>query len=107
MPQKVSKRTKMIRDLVSEVVGLSPYERRLLDMLKTGGASAEKRMYKFAKRRVSACIRTPCCGSLAFSSNPSFLRSSSLPVPNLSPSSFSTLLLRILAGNPQKSAQEA
>jgi large subunit ribosomal protein L36e len=29
------------------------YERRLLDMLKTGGASAEKRMYKFAKKRVS------------------------------------------------------
>lgn len=42
----------MIRELVSEVVGLSPYERRLLDMLKTGGASSEKRMYKFAKRRV-------------------------------------------------------
>jgi len=32
---------------------MSPYEKRLLDMLKTGGASAEKRMYKFAKRRVS------------------------------------------------------
>eukprot|EP01039_Chlorochromonas_danica_P012552 gene12552-14386_t len=47
-----SKRTKMIRELVSEVVGLSPYERRLLDMLKTGGASSEKRMYKFAKRRL-------------------------------------------------------
>lgn len=43
----------MVRDLVSEVVGMSPYERRLLDMLKTGGAGSEKRMYKFAKRRVS------------------------------------------------------
>ena len=43
----------MVRDLVSEVVGMNPYERRLLDMLKTGGAGAEKRMYKFAKRRVS------------------------------------------------------
>lgn len=48
-----SKRTKLVRELISEVVGLSPYERRLLDMLKTGGASSEKRMYKFAKRRVS------------------------------------------------------
>lgn len=28
------------------------YERRLLDMLKTGGTSAEKRMYKFAKKRL-------------------------------------------------------
>jgi large subunit ribosomal protein L36e len=43
----------MIRELVSEVVGLSPYEKRLLDMLKTGGSSAEKRMYKYAKKRVS------------------------------------------------------
>eukprot|EP01039_Chlorochromonas_danica_P008924 gene8924-9844_t len=49
---KVSKRTKFIRDLITEVVGLSPYEKRLLDMLKTGGASSEKRMYKFAKRRL-------------------------------------------------------
>jgi hypothetical protein len=32
---------------------MSPYEKRLLDMLKVSGASADKRMYKFAKRRVS------------------------------------------------------
>ena len=42
----------MVRELVGEVVGLNPYEKRLLDMLKTGGASAEKRMYKFAKRKL-------------------------------------------------------
>ena len=34
------------------MVGMAPYEKRLLDMLKTGGASSEKRMYKFAKRRL-------------------------------------------------------
>ena len=51
--QRVSKKTKLVRELISEVVGLSPYEKRLIDMLKTGGASAEKRMYKYAKRRVS------------------------------------------------------
>jgi len=44
----------MVRSLVSEVVGMSPYERRMLDMLKTGGASADKRMYKFAKRRLGS-----------------------------------------------------
>ena len=49
----ISKRTKMVRDLVSEVCGLSPYEKRLMDMLKTGGTSSEKRMYKYSKRRVS------------------------------------------------------
>ena len=50
---RLSKRTKMVRELVGEVLGMSPYEKRLLDMLKTGGVGAEKRMYKFAKRRVS------------------------------------------------------
>eukprot|EP01031_Cornospumella_fuschlensis_P051171 gene51171-62573_t len=49
---RVSKRTKFVRELIGEVVGLSPYEKRLLDMLKTGGTSSEKRMYKFAKRRL-------------------------------------------------------
>mmetsp|Transcript_21119 Transcript_21119/g.19236 ORF Transcript_21119/g.19236 Transcript_21119/m.19236 type:complete len:106 (+) Transcript_21119:24-341(+) len=49
---KLSKRTKLVRELIGEVVGLSPYEKRLLDMLKTGGASSEKRMYKFAKKRL-------------------------------------------------------
>jgi large subunit ribosomal protein L36e len=49
---RISKRTSMVREIVSEVVGLAPYEKRLLDMLKTGGVSAEKRMYKFAKRRL-------------------------------------------------------
>jgi large subunit ribosomal protein L36e len=53
---RISKRTKMVRELVGEVLGMSPYEKRLLDMLKTGGAGAEKRMYKFAKRRVSLNI---------------------------------------------------
>ncbi len=52
--QRLSKRTKMVRSLVGEVVGMSPYERRMLDMLKTGGASADKRMYKFAKRRLGS-----------------------------------------------------
>ena len=47
----------MVRDLIGEVVGLSPYEKRLLDMLKTGGASSEKRMYKFAKRRLGTHTR--------------------------------------------------
>ena len=58
--QRLSKRTAVVRDLVSEVVGYAPYEKRLLDMLKTGGASAEKRMYKFAKKRVSISVHYYC-----------------------------------------------
>lgn len=55
----------MVRELIGEVVGLSPYEKRLMDMLKSGGASSEKRMYKFAKNRVSSAY---CCLKSANSS---------------------------------------
>ena len=46
------KRTALCREIAREVSGLVPYERRILDMIKTGGTSAEKRIYKFAKRRL-------------------------------------------------------
>ena len=49
---RMSERTKMVREVVREVAGLVPYEKRILDMIKTGGASSEKRMYKFAKMRL-------------------------------------------------------
>ncbi|GMI32212.1 hypothetical protein TeGR_g11295 [Tetraparma gracilis] len=48
------KRVTMVRAIVRETCGLSPYERRILDMIKTGGTSAEKRIYKFAKRRLGS-----------------------------------------------------
>ena len=44
----------MAREIVREVVGLSPYERRILDMIKTGGSSADKRIYKYAKKRLGS-----------------------------------------------------
>jgi large subunit ribosomal protein L36e len=44
----------MVRELCREVCGLAPYERRILDMIKTGGSSADKRVYKFAKRRLGS-----------------------------------------------------
>lgn len=50
----LAKRTKLCRDLAREVVGLAPYERRILDMIKTGGSSADKRIYKFAKKRLGS-----------------------------------------------------
>ena len=52
--QKLGKHTQLVRGIVREVAGLSPYERRILDMIKTGGSSADKRVYKFAKRRLGS-----------------------------------------------------
>jgi len=49
-----SKRVQLCRSIAREVAGLAPYERRILDMIKTGGSSADKRIYKFAKRRLGS-----------------------------------------------------
>ena len=51
---RLGKHVALCRSIVREVVGLSPYERRILDMIKTGGASADKRIYKFAKKRLGS-----------------------------------------------------
>eukprot|EP00970_Alexandrium_tamarense_P012624 scaffold3010_cov198-Alexandrium_tamarense.AAC.8 len=51
---RLGKRTALCREIAREVAGLSPYERRILDMIKTGGSSADKRIYKFAKRRLGS-----------------------------------------------------
>jgi large subunit ribosomal protein L36e len=52
--QALGKRTALCREIAREVCGLSPYERRILDMIKTGGSAADKRIYKFAKRRLGS-----------------------------------------------------
>ena len=44
----------MCRSIAREVCGLAPYERRILDMIKSGGSAADKRVYKFAKRRLGS-----------------------------------------------------
>jgi hypothetical protein len=63
--QNKGKRVGVIRDIVREICGLAPYEKRVLDILKGGGASSEKRAYKFAKRRVSPLSRRCCCRDVA------------------------------------------
>lgn len=47
--QAGNKRVKFIRDLVREVVGFTPYEKRCMELLRIG---KDKRALKFVKKRV-------------------------------------------------------
>lgn len=42
----------MIREVVREVCGFAPYERRVMELLKVGTASTNKRALKLSKRRL-------------------------------------------------------
>merc|ERR1712072_717333 len=46
------KRVAVVREVIREVVGLAPYEKRLLDILKTGANNPDKKVYKMAKNRL-------------------------------------------------------
>merc|ERR1712228_82568 len=48
------KQVKSIRELVREIAGFAPYEKRCLELLKV---SKDKRCLKFAKKRLGAHIR--------------------------------------------------
>lgn len=63
--QSAAKRVKFVREVVREVLGFTPYERRIQELLKVG---RDKRALKFAKQRVSmknACVPCPRAAHLA------------------------------------------
>uniref|UniRef100_A0A646QEJ4 60S ribosomal protein L36 n=1 Tax=Hemiscolopendra marginata TaxID=943146 RepID=A0A646QEJ4_9MYRI len=51
---KLYKHTKMIRDIIREVSGHAPYERRAMELLKV---SKDKRALKFIKKRLGTHLR--------------------------------------------------
>lgn len=55
--QKSGKKTAVIRSVIAETVGLAPFERRIVEVLKGGGSNPQKRAYKFAKNRLGAHTR--------------------------------------------------
>ena len=47
--QRASKRVKFVRDIIREVAGLAPYEKRVTELLKVG---KDKRALKLCKKKV-------------------------------------------------------
>lgn len=48
--KRLTKHSKFVRDMIREVCGFAPYERRAMELLKV---SKDKRALKFIKKRVS------------------------------------------------------
>eukprot|EP01117_Protostelium_nocturnum_P007839 TRINITY_DN2804_c0_g2_i1.p2 TRINITY_DN2804_c0_g2~~TRINITY_DN2804_c0_g2_i1.p2 ORF type:complete len:125 (-),score=40.26 TRINITY_DN2804_c0_g2_i1:74-448(-) len=51
---KLGKHTKFVRELVREVTGFAPYERRIMELVRNG---LEKRAVKLAKRKLGTLRR--------------------------------------------------
>ncbi|KAM0725296.1 Large ribosomal subunit protein eL36 [Formica fusca] len=51
---KQTKHSKFVRDLIREVTGYAPYEKRAMELLKV---SKDKRALKFLERRLGTHIR--------------------------------------------------
>ena len=47
--QALPKRVKFVREIIQEVMGYAPYEKRIMEVLKLG---KEKRAQRFAKKRL-------------------------------------------------------
>ncbi|GAW80871.1 60S ribosomal protein L36 [Plasmodium gonderi] len=47
-----SKRKELINDVVREITGFSPYEKRLIELIKVGTSAATKRSLKYAKKKL-------------------------------------------------------
>ena len=54
---KLGKRTAFVRDVVQEVCGFAPYEKRIIELIKTGQAKDGKKALKLAKKRLGTLIR--------------------------------------------------
>ena len=54
--RRQSKRVKHVREVIRDVAGLAPYERRCIEALKTGMVT-DKKLYKIAKNRLGTHSR--------------------------------------------------
>ena len=54
---RLGKRTKFVRDVISEIAGYTPYERRIREMIRIGTAQKAKKALIFAKKRLGTTRR--------------------------------------------------
>ncbi|KYN98737.1 60S ribosomal protein L36 [Plasmodium gaboni] len=47
-----SKRKELIKDVVREITGFSPYEKRIIELIKIGTSASTKRSLKYAKKKL-------------------------------------------------------
>jgi large subunit ribosomal protein L36e len=49
---KLGKRVQLVRDVIREVAGFAPYEKKMMEMIRTGIAAKEKKAVKMARARL-------------------------------------------------------
>ena len=49
---KLSKRSKAVREVIREIAGFAPYEKRMMEMIRTGIAAKEKKAVKHARAKI-------------------------------------------------------
>ena len=47
-----TKRVLAVRSVVNEIAGFNPYERKIIEMLRTGDATKEKKAVRMARRKL-------------------------------------------------------
>lgn len=45
-------RVAFVREVVREIVGLNPYEKKMIELIRTGNSSKEKKAVKMARQRL-------------------------------------------------------
>eukprot|EP00828_Plagiopyla_frontata_P028177 TRINITY_DN364_c0_g1_i5.p1 TRINITY_DN364_c0_g1~~TRINITY_DN364_c0_g1_i5.p1 ORF type:complete len:129 (+),score=30.40 TRINITY_DN364_c0_g1_i5:164-550(+) len=54
---KLGQRVKMIREVIQEVCGLAPYEKKVMELLKGGTQKSQKKALKITKTRLGTLQR--------------------------------------------------
>lgn len=49
---RLGKRVQLVREVIREVAGLAPYEKKMMELIRTGVASKEKKAVKVARARL-------------------------------------------------------